>query len=175
MKKNRQRTPRTRQATKQLSIPLSKLPKRSYAARDRALHVLAIMRANPALSLGQAAKREGVKPHTVRKYFGSALRKVDGRIQVRKSDRFARVFHLPNAEGRMVPVNTRSSKDRTALGQYLSDIGRFLRPGGADALVRWRGKIVAGVELVTDERTILQMEPLLEDFSLYRAFNGATA
>lgn len=150
------------------SLRLSTLPKRSFAARDRALHVLADMRANRALSLAQAAEREGVKPHTVTKYFGSALRKSNGRFVAIKSDRFAAVLNIPNAEGTLVPVKTRSSKDRTALSQYLRDIGRYLR-GETDALAKWRGKTIAGVQLVTDEKAILDMEPLLEDFSLYRA------
>jgi DNA-binding CsgD family transcriptional regulator len=157
-----------RRTNKRHAIRLSKLPKRSYAARDRALHVLAAMRANSALSLAQAAKREGVKPRTVTKYLGSALRKSDGKFVASKSDRFAAVLNIPNAEAKLVPVKTRSSKDRTALGEYLRDIGRYLR-GDVDALARWRGKSIADVQLVTDERTILDMEPMMEDFSLYRA------
>ena len=149
-------------------IALSNLPKRSYLARERALHVLAAMRANPTLSLAHSAKREGVKPQTVTKYFGSALHKSDGQFEVSKTDRFTAVLNVPSAEGKFVPVKTRSSKDRSALGQYLRDIGRHLR-GEVDALARWRGKSIAGVQLVTDERNILAMEPLLEDFSLYRA------
>jgi len=159
---------------KRRSIPLAKLAKRSYAARKRALHVLSAMRANPALSLSRAAKLEGVKPATVRKYFSSALNKSDGTFRVTASDRFTAILNLPSAEGKVVPVKTRSSKDRSALGQYLRDIGRYLG-GDVDALARWRGKTIAGVELVTDERTILNMEPALSDFSLYRAFNGGAA
>lgn len=157
-----------RRAIKRHAIPLSKLPKRSYAARNRALHVLADMRANPTLSLAHAAKREGVKPATVTKYFGSALRKTNGQFEVSRRDRFAAVLNLPSAEGKLVPVKTRSSKDRAALSRYLRDIGRYLG-GDANALARWRGKSIAGIQLVTDERTILDMEPMLEDFSLYRA------
>lgn len=149
-------------------IPLAKLPKRSYAARDRGLHVLSAMRANPALSLSHAAKLQGVKPATVQKYFSSALNKSKGTLRVTASDRFAAVLNLPSAEGKLVPVKTRSSKDRAALGQYFRDIGRYLR-GDVDALARWRGKTIAGHQLVTDERTIRDMEPMLEDFSLYRA------
>jgi hypothetical protein len=168
MEKKRQPPTRLRIATKHRSIPLSKLPKRSYAARNRALHVLADMRANPTLSLAQAAKREGVKPQTVTKYFGSALRKSDGQFEVRKTDRFTAVLSVPSAEGKLISVKTRSSKVRTVLGRYLRDIGRYLG-GDVDAIARWRGKTIAGVQLVTDERTILDMEPILEDFSLYRA------
>lgn len=126
------------------------------------------MRANPTLSLSHAAKLQGVKPASVRKYFSSALNKSNGTFRVTASDRFAAVLNVPNAEGKLVPLKTHSSKDRAALGQYLRDIGRYLR-GEVDALTRWRGKSIAGVPLVIDERTILDMEPMLEDFSLYRA------
>jgi hypothetical protein len=73
-----------------------------------------------------------------------------------------------------VAIKTRSSKDREALGQYLRDLGRYLR-GDRDALARWRGRKIAGVELVTDERAIIAIEPALSDFALYRAFSGGTA
>lgn len=40
-----------------------------------------------------------------------------------------------------------------------------------DALFKWHGKKIAGVELLTAGRTIASIEPGLADFSLYRAFN----
>lgn len=156
------------------SIPISQLPKRSYAARDRGLHVLAAMRDDPTLSLSHAAKLEGVKPETVKKYFPSALKKSNGRFRVTRSDRYTATLYIPDAQGNPVAVKTRSSRDREALGQYLRDLGRYLR-GDRDALSRWRGKKIAGVELVTDERAIVAIEPALSDFSLYRAFNGGGA
>ena len=160
-----------RRAGKPRSIPLSRLPERSQAARDRAFHVLAAMRDDPRLSLSHAARLEGVKPETVKKYFPAALRKANGQFQATKSDRYTATLYVPDAEGNPVPVKTRSSKDREALGQYLRDLGRYLR-GDREALSRWRDKWVAGVELVADERAIIGMEPALSDFSLYRSFNG---
>jgi hypothetical protein len=53
----------------------------------------------------------------------------------------------------------------------LRDIGRAQR-GDAKALSKWDGKKIAGVELVTDERTLAAIEPALSDFSLYRTFNS---
>src|SRR5579862_3945500 len=78
---------RSRRKSKIRSIPLSRLPERSFAARDRSLHVLAAMRNDPKLTLIHAAKLKGVKPKTVKKYFPSALKKVAGRIRVTKTDR----------------------------------------------------------------------------------------
>jgi len=165
------RLSQTERTGKRRSIPLAQLPKRSYAARDRALHVLADMRHDSSLSFTHAAKLQGVKPETVKKYLPSTLRKSNGRFQATKSDRYTATLYIPDAEGNSVAIKTRSSKDREALGQYLRDLGRYLR-GNRNALSAWRGKKIAGVELVTDERAIVEIEPALSDFSLYRAFNG---
>lgn len=163
-----------RRKNKHRTIPLSQLPQRSLAARDRGLHVLASMRHDPKLSLTHAAKLEGVKPETLKKYFPSALEKTKGKFRTTKSDRYATTLHVPDASGGSVAIKTRSSRDREALGQYLCDLGRYLR-GDRDALLRWQGKKIAGIELVTDERAIIAMEPALSDFALYRSFNGGMA
>lgn len=158
-------------ASKRPHVPIAQLSERSQAARDRALHVLAAMRRDPNLSLTHAAKLQGVKAYTVKKYLTSALKESHGKFQVTKSDRYTATLHLPDARGNSVAVKTRSSKDREALSQYLRDLGRYLR-GKRDALAAWHGKKIAGVKLVTDGRTLAAIEPTLSDFSLYRAFNG---
>jgi hypothetical protein len=173
--KRRSNTRRIRQAeSKPRPIPLSRLSERSSAARDRALHVLAAMRRNPNLSLTHAAKLDGVKRETVKKYFPSALKESHGTFRVTKSDRYAATLYIPDAHGNSVAVNTTSSKDRGALSQYLRDLGRYLR-GDRDALAKWHGKKIAGVELLTAGRTIIAIEPALSEFSLYRAFNSGAA
>jgi len=153
------------------NISLSSLPERSQSARDRALHVLANMRHDPKLSLTHAAKLQGVKPHTVKKYFPSALTRTNGTFRATKSDRYTATLYVPDAQGNAVPVKTHSSREREQLGQYLRDLGRYLR-GKRDALAAWHGRKIAGVELVTDSRTLVAIEPALSEFSLYRALNG---
>jgi hypothetical protein len=155
-------------------IPILQLSERSQLARDRALHVLAAMRHDPNLSLTHAARLQGVKRETVKKYFPSALRQANGKFRATKSDRYAATLYVPDAQGSAVAVKTRSSKEREQLGQYLRDLGRYLR-GKRDALAPWHGKRIAGVELVTAGRTIVVIEPALSDFSLYRTFNGGAA
>lgn len=173
MKRKQLQSPARRRAGKPRSIPLAHLSKRSYAARDRALHVLAAMRQDSNLSLTHAAKLEGVKRETVKKYFPSALNKEIGKFRATKSDRYTTTLYIPDAEGNPVVVKTRSSRDREALGQYLRDLGRALR-GDRDALSKWDGKNIAGRELVTDIDAIIAMEPALSDFSLYRTFNSSS-
>jgi hypothetical protein len=152
----------------------AKLSQRSQSAHDRSLHVLAAMRRDPKLSLTHAAKLEGVKRETVKRYFPSALKQVHGKFRVTKSDRNTATLYIPDAHGNSIPVNTRSSQDRKALSRYLRDLGRYLR-GSRNALVPWHGKQIAGVPLVTAGRTIVAIEPALSEFSLYRAFNGGAA
>jgi hypothetical protein len=117
------------------------------------------------------AKREGTKVETIKKYFPSVLRKVKGKLQATKSDRFTATLFIPDAQGNSVPIRTRSSKERSDAGLYLRDIGRAQR-GDTRALLKWRGKKIAGVELLTDQRALAAIEPVLSDFSLYRTFNS---
>jgi len=150
---------------------LAKLSARSHGARNRALHVLAAMRRDPKLSLSHAAKLQGVKRETVKKYLPSALKKSSGKFWVTKSDRYTATLYVPDAEGNAVAVKTHSSRERERISRYLRDLGRYLR-GKRDALAPWHGKKIAGVELVTAGRTLVAIEPALSEFSLYRSFNG---
>src|SRR5579859_2633819 len=72
--------------------------------RTRALHVLAHMRRED-LSLAEAARLEHVKPATVLRYVGSALRrdKTGGRYRATATDKFHRKLNLPTPSG-PVPV-----------------------------------------------------------------------
>jgi len=152
----------------------AKLSQRSQSAYDRSLHVLAAMRRDPKLSLTHAAKLEGVKRETVKRYFPSGLVKSHGHLRVTKSDRYSETLYLPDRFGNSVPIPTRSSKERSEASKYLRDLGRYLR-GQRDALSKWHGKKIAGVELLTAGRTIANIEPALSDFSLYRGFNTGAA
>jgi hypothetical protein len=132
------------------------------------------MRRDPSLSFSRSAKQEGVKPATVKRHFPSALRKAQGRIIVTKSDRYQETLYLPDRYGNAVPITTRSFKERQQASKYLRDLGRYLG-GKKDALAKWHGKKIAGVDLLTAGRTIVTIEPALSEFSLYRAFNGGVA
>jgi len=147
------------------------LPQRSQAARDRAMHAIAAMRRDAKLSLSHVAQLQGVRPATIKKYFSSSLKRSKGKLRVTKSDHSAATLYVPDANGKAVPVNTRSSKDRKALSRYLRDLGRYLG-GKRNALAHWRGKTMAGVELVTSGDVIVSIEPALSEFSLYRATNS---
>jgi hypothetical protein len=156
-----------------IPVPLARLPKRSAQARTNALHVKAAMVRDSRLRLSVASRSFGVKPSVVKKYLQSSLEKVNGRWRVRKSDRFRETMYLPDPSGNPVPVSTRSSKERTQVSAVVRDIGRFYR-GDKHAMDKWRGKSIAGVELVTDPRVLIGIESQLSDFSIYNTFNGGT-
>ncbi len=159
---------------KLLSVPVAKLARRSQEARNRAFHVLAAMRQDARLTLSRASRLQGVKPGTVTKYFPSAFTRARGKLRVKKSDRFKVTLYLPDEHGKPVEFHTGSYKERQEAGEFLRDLGRASR-GDVTALSRWRGKKIAGVELVTDIKAIRAMEPALSDFALYRTFNAGNA
>jgi hypothetical protein len=132
------------------------------------------MRRNSKLSLTHAAKSQGVKPETVKKYFPSALKLSRGKLRVRKSDRFVAELQLPDEEGKLLFRKFRSSKERRKAPAFLADFNRYQR-GDAQALYKWRDVKLGGVGLLTDPRTIRATEPVMAEFSLYRTFNGGGA
>jgi hypothetical protein len=152
-------------------VPIAGLSKRSEEAHDRAMHAIAWKRRNPKKAMTYAAQLHGVKPATIKKYFPSAVRKVNGKLEVTGTDRYSATLYVPDANGNSVPVHTRSSKDRRALSRYLRDLGRYLR-GKRNALAPWRGKTIAGVEMVTSADVIVSLEAALSEFSLYRSTNS---
>jgi len=156
------------------SLRIVRLPERSQAARDRALHVLAALRRDPSLAPTHAAKLEGVSYRTFKKYFGSELRKSGSRYEVTPSDRRVAYISLPDEHGRLVLRKTTSSKEREKAGAFLKDFNRYLR-GNRTALAKWANVKIGGSGLLTAPRTIKATEPALSDFSLYRAANGGAA
>src|ERR1700758_797915 len=85
-------------------MALAALTEQSQGARDRALHGLVAMRRDPSLSLTRAAKLQGVKPGTVKRYFSSALKKSGGKFQATKNDRYQATLYVPDRYGNAVPI-----------------------------------------------------------------------
>src|SRR5215467_4219868 len=123
----KKRVAHRRQANKRRPIPLASLSRRSQAARQRALHAIAASRNDPDVPLTLIAKHEGTKVETIERYFPSALVRIKGRLRITESDRYTQTLYIPDAQGNSIAIKTRSSKDRSAAGQFLRDIGRALR------------------------------------------------
>ena len=127
-------------------------------------------------SLSQAARDNGLTTRTIKKYVGSALLqdRPGARIRPTKRDRFVRYMQIPGPHG-PVEIKVRGSKEATDVARYKAAVNRFLS-GDLKALAPWRGKKIAGVELVTDRRTL---KSLAQDeklpYSLYRSLSGGAA
>ena len=163
--RSRRTTPKAR------LVRVSKLPKRSSSARDRSIHGLTDMRHGATFS--QAARENSISTRTFRKYVGSALvqDRPGGRIRPTKSDRFVRYLQIPGPHG-SVEIKAHGSKEAAEVARYKAAVNRFFR-GDLKALAPWRGKKIAGIELVTDRRTLkgLAKDDLLP-YSLYRSLSG---
>lgn len=166
--RSRRATPKTR------VVPLSKIPKRSFSARDRSLHALRDMRHGASIS--QAARDNGVSTRTIRKYVGSALiqDRRGGQIRPTKSDRFVRYLLIPGPGGQ-VEIKARGPKEAADAAKYKAAVTRFLG-GDLEALAPWRGKKIADVQLITDRQVL---KGLAKDerlpYSLYRSLPGGAA
>ena len=131
---------------------------RELETHNRALHVLAHMR-REHLSLAAASRLEHIKPGTVLRYVGSALRrdKPGGRFHAARSDRFKREFQIPTALG-PVKVPVYGSKAASELSEYANAINHYLRTGDASQLEAFKGKTIRvqgrKIELTTDPSTL---------------------
>jgi hypothetical protein len=143
-------------------------------ARQRALRALTDMRHGASLS--QAARNNGITIRTMKRYVGAALRqdRRGGRIRARKSDRLPRYLQLPGVGG-PIDITARGSKQATEIARYKAAVNRFLA-GNANALAPWRGKKIAGVQLITDKEVLknLAHKDLLP-YSIYRSVSGGAA
>jgi len=153
----------------------SKAQQQSSAARDRAFKVLSAMRRGDSLS--RAARENGVTSRTVKRYVGSALvqDRPGRRIRATKSDRLVRYLQIPGFDGKPRDINARGPKIASEFANYKADINRLLR-GDRHAMDKWHGRRIAGIELVTDPKILIeQARKDILPYSLYRSLSGGAA
>ena len=163
-----------RSKSKTRPIFVSQRVHRSDAARERALKALWAMRQGD--SLAKAARDNGVTARTVKRYAGSALVQdhPGGRIRATKSDRLVRYLQIPGSNGPK-DVTVRGSKAASEFAKYKAAINRLLR-GDSHAMAKWHGKRIAGIELITDTKTLVeQARKEMLPYSLYRSLAGGAA
>lgn len=152
----------------------AKLPKKSNAARDRALKAISAMRRGATLS--KAARDNGVTTRTIKRYAGSALvqDRPGRRIRATKNDRLVRYLQIPGPDGPR-DVTVHGSKAASEFASYKAAINRLLR-GDRHALERWHGKTIQGIPLITDTNTLVeQARKEILPYSLYRSLAGGAA
>ena len=164
-----------RQSASRLSRPeKTRLTARSQAARDRSLNALRAMRNGASIS--RAARDNGVTPRTIKRYAGAALvqDRPGGRIRASKSDRLMRYLQIPGPNG-PIQISVRGSKAASEVANYKAAVNRFLR-GDRNALAKWHGKKIAGVELITARNTLVdQADKGQLPYALYRSLSGGAA
>jgi hypothetical protein len=104
----------------------------------------------PVRGVRRAAQIIGIPFRRVERNVGSALfRDLKGRIQVTPADRAPRRMLIPTALGDL-PIVVRGSRKASLLSKYR----RAILTGDESELQKFKGKKVAGHELITDIRTI---------------------
>ena len=173
MAKRQNKSSNQRKARHRSSPTVSTIPSKN-AARDRALKALSALRHGDTLT--RAARDNGVTSRTIKRYIGSALvqDRPGGRIRATKNDRLVRYLQIPGPDGPR-DVTARGSKEASKFANYKAAVNRLLR-GDRDAMARWHGKKVSGVQLITDTKTLVeQARKELLPYSLYRSLAGGGA
>jgi hypothetical protein len=151
---------------------------REAKVRQRALAALARMR-REKMSLAEAARLEHIKPSTVLRHIGSAVRqdRPGGRYRATAGDKFRRDLQVPTVLG-PVSVPVHGSKSASEISQYSNAVAVYLRTGKLSQLERFKGKTIRvrgnEIELITDPGTlsVLAQAGALQLDQLYAAFAG---
>ena len=134
---------------------------RQAQTRKRALLALGRMR-RAHLSLAAASRIQHIKPATVLRHVGSAIRQVrsGGRYRATKGDRFKRYLQIPTVKG-PVTVPVYGSKNAENLSRYLNAVSHYLRTGDEAKLRPFKGKSLKAegkrIKLLTDPGTLMQL------------------
>jgi len=131
---------------------------RQAQARNRARRVLGLMR-RKRLSLAAASQVVHIKPATVVRYVGSALRqdKPGSHYRATKGDRFRREAEIPTPNG-PITVPVYGIKRASEISRYLNAVGHFLRTGDERKLRPFKNKTLKvgkqRIKLLTDPSTL---------------------
>ena len=123
-------------------------------------------------SASRAARENGISLRTLKRNAGEALVQdhPGGRFRVKKNDPLLRPLQVPGKRGPVnIDVGLRTARK---FAKYKADVNRALA-GDRKALVKWQGKKIAGVELITDVRVLAdQADKGLLPYALYRSLSG---
>ncbi|HEY1307934.1 MAG TPA: hypothetical protein VGF24_30485 [Vicinamibacterales bacterium] len=115
------------------------------------------------LSLAAATRLEHIKPSTLLRYVGSALRQdtPGGPYRAVRSDRFARELVVPSADGR-AQVSAKGIEEAREYSAYANAVAHFKRTGDVSRLARFKRKTFVDVsgrrlEFVTDPAILMTL------------------
>jgi len=125
-------------------------------------------------SLSKAARTLLTKLRKGRKFIVRKRRRsTAGRHSAKRSERLKGGINVFGAEGYQ-PVADPSPKQAKLSSQHLIAINRFLRTGDTEPLKQFRGKRIAGIELLSDPKRIREFADadLVKLDGLYRDQRG---
>ena len=128
------------------------------------------------VSASQAARENGISFRTLKKHAKAALIQdhPGGRIRARKSNRLSVYLQVPGPRG-PIEIEVHGSKVASEFARYKAAINRFLA-GDRKALDQWRGKQIAGLDLISDPEILIdQADKGLLPYSLYSSLSGGAA
>lgn len=151
---------------------------RTSETRDRALKALRRMR-REHISLSKASREGHIKPATVLRYVGSAIRqdRPGGPFRATVGDRFRRDLQIPTTQ-EVIAVPVYGSKNASLIAKYSNAVAEYLRTGKRAKLDSFRGKTVKidgkDIELITDPAMLLPLAEadLLHFDQLYASATG---
>ena len=120
----------------------ARVPSKTAQTRARVDRVLRRMQKGASLSM--AARRERIKPSTVKRLAGHKLRqdRPGGRFRVTKTGRRVHLLQIRDKDGAVVRVPVATLAKARELSRYENAIGHFLRTGDASRVRRFEGKTV---------------------------------
>jgi hypothetical protein len=136
-------------------------PQRTREAYQRVAKVLTQMRAEK-VSLRKAARDIGIRPETVLRWGGSALKKnASGRYTAKPRDSLLRVMTIPTEKGKQ-EITVKGSRHASILGEYWAAVQKFLGTGNATVLQKFRGKEIKDangkpITLITDPKELKRL------------------
>jgi hypothetical protein len=148
--------------------------KRNSTARRAATSRVRIRRPKRGQSLSKAARNLRTKPRKGRKIVVRKRRRSVSRPHAAKrAARSRREINVFGAEG-YEPVTDPSRRQAKLSSRHLIAINRFLRTGDAEPLKQFRGRRIAGIELLTDPKRIREFADadLVKLDGLYRDQRG---
>jgi hypothetical protein len=120
--------------------PITPRNARQVEIQERALATISLMR-REHLPLKLAARVERIRPATVLRYAGAALRKSRGDYRVKPSDSIPRSLNVLGPRG-MRQVSVRSSRKASQIARYMNAVKTFVRTGKRSQLKEFQGKRV---------------------------------
>jgi hypothetical protein len=141
--------------------------KREAQILEKVLAAVSLSR-REKLPLRMAAKVEGTRVSTIRRYAPSAVEKRKGEYRAKPFDPIPRVLNVVGPKG-MQPLVVRNSRSASKVARYMNAVRTLIYKNDSSALSAFKGKKIAGYKLITNTRKLKQLADagLLELQRLY--------